>query len=203
MGKLKIFTWHIHGTYLYYLSMGDFIIYIPVNDQKTEGYGGRGETFPYGSNVIEVPAEQVKELEFDCILFQTNRNFLVDQYEILSGQQRRLPRIYLEHDPPKDNPTDSIHPVNDPGVIMVHVTHYNRLMWQSNSRVVKVIEHGVPETTIAYSGELDRGIVVINHLHQRGRCLGADIASGTAGFYQPVSFFLQPDSLYKFWFGGM
>lgn len=175
MGKLKVFTWHIHGTYLYHLSLGDFIIYIPVNEQKNEGYYGRGQTFPFGPTVIEVPVEQVKELEFDCILFQTNRNFFVDQYEILSEKQRRLPRVYLEHDPPKDNPTDTVHPVNDADAIMVHVTNYNRLMWQSNSRIVKVIEHGVPETTVTYSGELERGIVVINHLHQRGRRLGADI----------------------------
>jgi glycosyltransferase involved in cell wall biosynthesis len=175
MGNLKIFTWHIHGTYLYYLSKGDYTIYIPVNEQRNEGYYGRGHTFPFGDNVIEVPVAEVKNLDFDCILFQTNNNFLVDQYEILSEQQRKLPRVYLEHDPPKDNPTDTVHPVNDPNVVMVHVTHYNRLMWKSNCRIIKVIEHGAPESTIAYSGELERGIVVVNHLHKRGRRLGADI----------------------------
>jgi len=175
MGNLKIFTWHIHGTYLYYLSKGDYTIYIPVNEERTEGYYGRGQTFPFGDNVIEVPASEVKNLDFDCILFQTNKNFLVDQYEILSEQQRKLPRVYLEHDPPRDNPTDTVHTVNDPDVLMVHVTHYNRLMWKNNNRIVKVIEHGAPETTVAYSGELEKGIVVVNHLHKRGRRLGADI----------------------------
>jgi hypothetical protein len=58
---------------------------------------------------------------------------------------------------------------------MVHVTHYNRLMWKSNCRIIKVIEHGAPESTVTYSGELERGIVVVNHLHKRGRRLGADI----------------------------
>jgi len=175
MGNLKIFTWHIHGTYLYYLSKGDYTIYIPVNEQRTEGYYGRGQTFPFGDNVIEVPAAEVKNLDFDCVLFQTNNNFLVDQYDILSEKQRKLPRIYLEHDPPRDNPTDTVHAVNDPDVVMVHVTHYNRLMWKNNSRIVKVIEHGAPESTIAYTGELERGIVVVNHLHKRGRRLGADL----------------------------
>jgi hypothetical protein len=49
----RIFTWHIHGTYLYYLSKGNFTIYIPVNGKNTEGYYGRGETFPFGNNVIK------------------------------------------------------------------------------------------------------------------------------------------------------
>ena len=70
--RLKIFTWHIHGTYLYYLSKGNYDIYIPVTKEKNEGYYGRGETFPIGSNVIEINAEDVKQKSYDCILFQTN-----------------------------------------------------------------------------------------------------------------------------------
>lgn len=173
--KIRIFTWHIHGTYLYYLSRGNYTIYIPVNKKKDEGYYGRGHTFPFGDNVIEIEASAVRHQEFDCILFQTNKNFLVDQYEILSEEQRKLPRIYLEHDPPRTHPTDAKHPMDDPDVIMVHVTHYNKLMWCNNARVVRVIEHGVPMPPCSYTGEIAKGIVVINHLHQRGRLLGADI----------------------------
>src|SRR5690606_24614252 len=51
---LRIFTWHIHGSYLYYLSQGGFELYIPVREDRTEGYYGRGETFPFGANVHEV-----------------------------------------------------------------------------------------------------------------------------------------------------
>ncbi len=80
--RLKIFTWHIHGSYLFYLSQGNYDIYIPTKPEKTEGYYGRGETFPFGPNVIEIPAEQVKNQEFDVIVYQTNQNYLKDQYKI-------------------------------------------------------------------------------------------------------------------------
>ncbi len=173
--KLKIFTWHIHGTYLYYLSKGNFEIYIPVNKEKDEGYYGRGSTFPFGNNVIEVPVNEVKDCSFDCILFQTNKNYLIDQYQVLCEEQRNLPRIYLEHDPPGKHPTDQKHIVHDPAVLMVHVTPFNKLMWHNEISTVKVIDHGVIKPAAAYSGELEKGIVVINHLHQRGRKLGADI----------------------------
>ncbi|WP_235904258.1 hypothetical protein [Arcticibacter tournemirensis] len=43
--RLKIITWHIHGSYLYYLSQGNYDLYIPVKDDRSEGYYGRGETF--------------------------------------------------------------------------------------------------------------------------------------------------------------
>ncbi len=172
---MKIFTWHIHGSYLYYLSQGNYTIYIPVKSERTEGYYGRGETFPFGDNVVEVPVEEVKNMDFDVILFQTNQNYLVDQYEILSDEQRELPKVYLEHDPPRQHPTDTRHIVDDPEIMMVHVTHFNRLMWDSNGTPTRVIEHGVTDTGVKYSGHLSKGIVVINNLPSRGRLLGFDI----------------------------
>ncbi|MEP6683850.1 MAG: glycosyltransferase [Parafilimonas sp.] len=173
--KIKIFTWHIHGSYLYYLSQGDYDIYIPVTEEKNEGYYGKGETFPFGNNVIEVAANEVKNLSFDCILFQTNKNYLVDQFDILSEAQRKLPRIYLEHDSPAKHPTDTRHVITEPEILVVHVTHFNKLMWQNDNGNVKVIDHGVMSAQVSYTGELEKGIVVINNMHRRGRKLGADI----------------------------
>jgi hypothetical protein len=175
MGKLKIFTWHVHGSYLYYLSQGEFDIFIPRRADGADGYIGRGSTFPFGSNVHEVPVEQVKDCTFDCILFQTFNNYQRDQYEILSEEQRNLPRAFVEHDPPQGHPTDTHHTVDDPAVTLVHVTHFNNLMWDNNGVRTHVIDHGVMTPGVSYTGELERGIVVINNLSARGRRLGVDI----------------------------
>ena len=174
--RLGIFTWHIHGNYLWYLSHADCDFYLPVKAETAGGYGGRGATFPFGDNVHDIPAESVREHEFDCVLFQTRKNYAEDQYEILSAEQRRLPQIYLEHDPPLEHPTEQRHWVDDPNVLLVHVTPFNALMWNSGRTPTRVIEHGVyvPER-VRYSGEIERGIVVINHLATRGRRVGGDI----------------------------
>lgn len=172
---IKLFTWHVHGSYLYYLSQGNYQIYIPVKKDKTEGYYGRGSTFPFGDNVIEVAAEQVRNLRFDCILFQTNTNYLFDQYEILSDEQRALPAIYLEHDTPRNHAVNSSHIIKDPAISLVHVTHYNKLMWDNNGLPATVIEHGVTDTGIRWTGELEKGLTVINNLPERGRMLGFDL----------------------------
>ena len=171
----KIFTWHIHGSYLYYLSQGNYDIYIPVKKDKSEGYYGRGETFPFGENLHVIPAEDVKNLELDCILFQSAKNYQTDQFEILSAEQRELPKIYLEHDPPRQTPTETKHVVDDPEVLLVHVTHFNKLMWDNNRTPVQVIDHGVVDPGVRYSGELNKGIVVINNIQKRGRRLGLDV----------------------------
>jgi glycosyltransferase involved in cell wall biosynthesis len=173
---LRILTWHVHGSYLYYLVQARHEFYLPVKDGRPEGYGGRAGSFPWADNVHEVPAGEIKELDFDIILFQSHRNYLEDQYEILSEEQQKLPRIYLEHDPPRQTPTDTQHPVDDPNMLLVHVTHFNDLMWDNRRTPSRVIEHGVmvPDD-VRYSGELERGIVVVNGLAQRGRRLGADV----------------------------
>lgn len=176
MPPLRVFTWHIHGNYLLYLSQAEVEFYLPVRPAGGEGYGGRGQTFPFGPNVHDVSAEEVRRQEFDCILFQTRKNYRVDQYEILSDAQRRLPRIYLEHDPPQGHPTDTRHGFDDPDGLLVHVTPFNALMWDNGRTPTRVIDHGVliPEG-VGYTGATARGLVVINHLRQRGRRLGADV----------------------------
>ena len=172
---LRIFTWQVHGAYLYYLSACPCTIYIPINLKRSEGYYGKGVNFPFGSNVIEVKAEDVSSMEFDIIIFQSNRNFLADQFEILSAQQRMLPKIYIEHNAPDPLPVNSVHVMKNPEVVLVHVTHYNRMMWDNQARSIKVIEHGIPSSETAYSGSVAKGLVICNHLLQRGRIVGADI----------------------------
>jgi glycosyltransferase involved in cell wall biosynthesis len=141
-----------------------------------EGYGGRTPGFDWGDNVHDVPADQIKNTDFDVILFQHRKNYEADQYEILSEAQRKLPKIYLEHDPPQEHPTNTRHWVDDPSVLLVHVTGFNRLMWDSNRTPTAVIEHGVmvPEN-VRYTGENPRGIVVVNNIRKRGRRLGLDV----------------------------
>ncbi len=182
MRPLRVLTWHVHGNYLYYLSQANAEFFLPVKPGRPAGYGGRGSTFPFGPNVHDVPAEAVRTLALDCILFQSHRNYLEDQYDVLSEAQRRLPRVVLEHDPPRESPTDTRHPVDDPNVLLVHVTPFNRLMWDSGRTPTRVIEHGVMVPgDVRYTGAIDRGLVVVNHLHRRGRRLGADVFAAVRG----------------------
>ena len=175
MRPLRILTWHVHGSYLYYLTQSHHEFYLPVKPGHPEGYGGRLGGIPWADNVHDVSAEMVRTLAFDCVLFQSCKNYEIDQYEILSPSQRQLPRLYLEHDPPQEHPTNTCHPVDDPNVLLVHVTPFNELMWDSGRTPTCVIEHGVTMPAVRYTGELDRGLVVVNGLRSRGRRLGADI----------------------------
>jgi len=173
---LTILTWHVHGSYLWYLSHIPHLVCLPVKPGRPAGYGGALPGFPWPGKVREIPADQVRRLQFDCVIYQSRTNWQEDRFEILSPAQRRLPRIFLEHDPPRSSPTDTRHFVDDAGTLLVHVTPFNDLMWDSGRTPTRVIEHGVVlPAHVRYTGEIQRGIVVINGLKDRGRRLGADI----------------------------
>lgn len=174
--NLRVLTWHVHGNYLYYLSQVPHTFCVPVDAARSPGYAGRAGRLPWGDNLVEVPVERLREERFDVVLFQSRSAWERDQHALLGEAQRRLPRIYLEHDPPQEHPTNTRHFVDDPDVLLVHCTHFNRLMWDSGRTPSTVVEHGVVlPRPASYSGELERGIAVVNHLAKRGRRLGADV----------------------------
>ena len=174
--RLKILTWHVHGNYLYYVSQAPPDFYIVTKPGNPPGYAGAGGVLPWGANVIEVPYDAVATQQFDCVLYQHHIHYETDRLTLLTPAQRHLPTIFIEHDPPQSHPTDTVHCMQEPNGLLVHVTHFNKLMWDAGVTPTHVIEHGVlvPEH-VRCTGELARGITVINHLRQRGRRLGADI----------------------------
>ena len=132
------------GVIFYYLSHIRHELYVPVDPDRGPGYGGLGGPFPWPANVHEVPCEDVSRQQFDCVLFQSADHYLSDQHTLLSAEQRRLPRIYLEHDPPRKHPTDTRHVVADiRRRYLFTSTPFNALMWDAGDADVRVIQHGV------------------------------------------------------------
>lgn len=177
MQRLNILIWHIHGAYLTAITQAEHNWYLPIEAGSPEGYCGRGAESSMPDYVREVPAGEVRNLELDLIICQTPRNYQTDRFAILSPEQQKLPTIYLEHNTPEPHPTDSRHPAaDDPGVMLVHVTNYNRLMWNNGQTPTRVIKHSVAiDPTIRYTGRHQQGIVVVNELQRRGRMAGFDL----------------------------
>ena len=91
------------------------------------------------------------------MLYQHQKHYEHDRLRLLSDDQRALPTLFVEHDPPRGHPTDTLHPVQDPNVLLVHVTPFNALMWDNGVTPTRVIEHGVlmPDH-VAYHGTLPK-----------------------------------------------
>jgi hypothetical protein len=48
-------------------------------------------------------------------------------------------------------------------------------MWDCGRSSTRTIKHGIHVSTAAYTGRIEKDIVVINNLHERGRRLGLEI----------------------------
>ena len=174
--RLNVLIWHIHGSYLNALARVDHDWILPVKEGRPEGYGGRGATFDLPPNMREVPAEDVKNLDIDVVVLQTPKNLREDVPQLLSPDQRRSPALYLEHNVPRPDAVNTRHPFADEPGLLVHVTPYNRLMWDNGPRPTRVIEHSVAlDSSISYEGTVARGISVVNGMQARPRIAGYDL----------------------------
>jgi Glycosyl transferases group 1 len=119
----------------------------------------------------------VRELDLDLVVYQTVKNFTEDAREMLTTEQRALPSIYLEHNTPQGRINQMIHPINDPGALLVHVTHYNDLFWDCRETPTCVIDHAVMPSTPkgGYTGEFERGVSLVNDMPRRKRVVGGDV----------------------------
>lgn len=171
---LRILTWHVHGSYLYYLAQGPYDLLLPVDAVRSPGYCGRTPSYDWPDNVHEVPVDSLWRTHYDAVLYQHPDQWLHDGPALL-GDTISRPKIYLEHNAPQGHPTNTHHIVRDPSATLVHCTHFNRLMWDCGDVPTRVVEHGVhvPEQP-TYTGTLERALVIVNDLGRRGRRLGND-----------------------------
>src|SRR6185503_16256085 len=192
MRRLRILTWATRPEYLRCLAQTphDFLVL---------GHSDHGDLPPNG---YPIAPEDARRHRIDLILFQRPQHYLGEQYELLTPVQRRAPRIYLEHEPPRDHPVDSRHAVSEEDVVVVHVARYNRLMWDHGRVPTRVIEPGMPAPAARYSGELERGLAIVEHVTRR-RALGIDLYD-EARRRAPLdlAFELDPESaaLYRYFF---
>lgn len=95
---------------------------------------------------------------------------------------RELAAVWLEHNTPRARAPDAWHPVAEvPGVLIVHVTHFNALLWDCGDAATTVVEHGVADPGHHYSGSRARLAFVVNEPVRRWRVTGTDLLPRFAG----------------------
>ena len=60
-------------------------------------------------------------------------------------------------------------------ITLVHVTHFNRLMWDNGIAPTEVVAHGIADPGDLYTGELPAAATMINEPLRRNRIVGADL----------------------------
>ncbi|MEU1573319.1 glycosyltransferase [Streptomyces collinus] len=169
---MRILLWHVHGSWTTAFVQGPHTYVVPVTPDRGPDGLGRARTWDWPDSVVEVPPERLRDEEIDVVVLQRPHELaLVDRW-----LGRRPPLVYLEHNAPDGNVPDTRHPAAEiPGVTLVHVTHFNRLMWDTGNTPATVIEHGIVDPGHLWTGELPRAAVVVNEPLRRGRTVGTDL----------------------------
>ncbi|PPF26580.1 glycosyl transferase [Rathayibacter tritici] len=171
---MKILLWHVHGGWADAFVRGAHSYLLPTTAARDGwGLGTGGRDWPAA---VEVAPEELHDAEVDAVLLQRPEELA--EAERLLGRRlgRDVPAVYVEHNTPRGNVPENRHPLADrDDLLIVHVTHFNALMWDTGSTPTTVIEHGIHDPGPLYTGELPHFGVVVNEPVRRGRVAGTDL----------------------------
>lgn len=170
----RILVWHVHGSWTQAFVAGGHRYLIPVAaDRGADGIGLAGRSWP---DAGEIALEGLAHEDIDLVVLQRPRDA-----ELVARWARRrpgvdLPAIYVEHNAPRESAAQTRHVVADrDDIALVHVTEFNRLMWDNGRAPTRVIDHGVADPGPMYTGDIPRAATMINEPARRGRVVGADL----------------------------
>jgi hypothetical protein len=170
---MRVLHWHVHGAWSTAFVQGGHDHLVPVVPDRGPDGRGRARTYEWPGSVREVTPDQLADEPVDVVVCQRPRDLELAA-AWLGG--RRIPTVYVEHDCPRGEVPHTRHHLADRSdVPLVHVTHFNALMWDSGRAPTTVIEHGVVDPGPLWTGELARLGVVVNDPARRGRLVGADL----------------------------
>jgi hypothetical protein len=172
---MKILLWHVHGGWTDAFVRGRHEYLLPATAEGGPwGLGRAGRDWP--SSVRDVHPDRLRDEDPDIVVLQRPEE--IEECERLLGRRpgRDIPAVFLEHNTPKGDVPNSLHPLADQqDMTIVHVTHFNRVFWDCGSARTTVIEHGIVDPGRLYTGELERQGVVVNEPVRRWRVTGTDL----------------------------
>jgi hypothetical protein len=172
--RRRILVWPVHGSYMTALVQGPHDYLLPLTPARDANGSGR-LGYPWPARAREIPVAELRDEELDLLILQRPQEIALAEAWTGRRPGRDIPAIWLEHNAP-DGPLAARHPAADhPGVLLVHVTHFNEVFWDAGDAPTRVIEHGIVDPGYRYTGELDRAVVVINEARRRGRVTGTDL----------------------------
>lgn len=192
---MRVLTWYSHGGYINTFVRGPHTYVFVRTD--VDGFSAPDRpTFPLPPNVEFVDEAEVCANPPDVVIAQRlgEIDFCADRLGLRLG--RDLPAVFLEHNTPRQNVPESVHPLADrPEWLIVHVTAFNRLMWDCGGTPTTLVEHGVLDPGDRYSGEVPRAAFVVNEPVRRWRVAGADLLAQVAPEVGVDAFGIDADRL--------
>lgn len=178
---MNILIWHVHGSWTTAFVHGPHRYLIPTLPERGQWGGGRPAAWDWPASAVETAPEQLADEPVDVVVLQRPEELELARRWLRRTPGRDVPAVYLEHNAPTGPAASSRHPAADrDDLTLVHVTHFNALMWDVGRTRTRVVEHGIVDPGYRYTGALDAAAVVINEPLRRRRVTGTDLLPGFA-----------------------
>jgi glycosyltransferase involved in cell wall biosynthesis len=178
---VRVLLWHVHGSWATAFVQGAHDYVVPVLPDRGPDGRGRARTWDWPASVVELPPDRLAGSRPDVVLLQRpgEARLLQEWTGLRAGVD--VPAVYVEHDTPRGDVDGWRHHLADQTRIpVVHVTGFNRSMWDNGRADARVVEHGVLDPGPLWTGELERLSMSVNEPVRRWRVAGMDLAADVA-----------------------
>jgi len=168
---MRVLSWHVHSSWTTSFVQGPHDYLIPLAPN------GDGLRKPYWPDAARnVPEDELADTEVDVVVLQSADEIEKTERVLRRRLGRDVPAVFVEHNTPRGDVPLSVHPLAErDDILIAHVTHFNRLFWDTGVAPTTVVEHGIPDPGERYTGELARLAFVSNEPVRRWRVVGTDL----------------------------
>jgi len=180
----SLLVWHVHGSWMESFVAGPHRYVIPVTPGRDpDGRGLCGRNWPQAQ---EIPVHKLRDEDIDLVVLQRPRELQLAARWLRRRPGVDVPAVYVEHNTPRPFAVDSVHPLaGRDDIMLIHVTDFNRLMWDNGSAPNRVITHGIADPGPLYAGHIPAAATMINEPLRRWRTVGADLLA-ELGVHVPI-----------------
>jgi hypothetical protein len=178
---MRVLLWHVHGSWTTTFVQGPHTYVVPVLPDRGPDGRGRARTWDWPAGVVELPPDQLADPRPDVVVLQREEDAALLRRWTGLRAGVDVPAVHLEHNTPRGDVDGWRHPLADQTRIpVVHVTSFNRAMWDTGRAPVRVIDHGVLDPGPVWTGEQPRLSMSVNEPVRRWRVAGMDLAARVA-----------------------
>jgi Glycosyl transferases group 1 len=179
---VKVLLWHVHGSWTTSFVQGPDEYLLPVTPGRGPEGRGRARTWDWPASAREVPPSLLAGEDVDVVVLQRPEELQLAERWTGRRPGVDVPAVYVEHNTPAGHAAATRHPLADrTDIPVVHVTRYNALMWDCGRAPTAVVDHGIVDPGLRYTGERARLGVVVNEPVRRWRVAGTDLVLDVAG----------------------